>query len=40
MHPILIMGLAGVFGASTAAAQDVTLRAVSAFAENTSRMKE
>src|SRR5262245_26613632 len=35
MRPTLIMGLAAVFGASTAAAQDVTLRAVSAFAENT-----
>jgi TRAP-type transport system periplasmic protein len=35
MRPILIMGLAAVLGASTAAAQDVTLRAVSAFAENT-----
>src|SRR5262252_5018111 len=35
MRPTLIMGLAAVFGASTATAQDVTLRAVSAFAENT-----
>ncbi len=35
MRPTLIMGLAAVFAASTAAAQEVTLRAVSAFAEKT-----
>src|SRR5262245_26036714 len=35
MRAILMMGLAAVFSASTAAAQEITLRAVSAFAEKT-----
>jgi TRAP-type C4-dicarboxylate transport system substrate-binding protein len=35
MRPILIMGLAAVFATTAAAAQEVTLRAVSAFAEKT-----
>jgi TRAP-type transport system periplasmic protein len=35
MRPTLIMGLAAVFATTAAAAQEVTLRAVSAFAEKT-----
>ena len=35
MRPTLIMGLAAVLATTTAAAQEVTLRAVSAFAEKT-----
>src|SRR5437868_6267578 len=35
MRPTLIMGLAAVFATTAAAAQEVTLRAISAFAEKT-----